>query len=295
MANKMKSKGYGKTDTGILRTENEDTFIVDDELGLYAVSDGVGGCAAGEVASATAIKTVTSVISEMRDLFDSDIYNHDSSPIIAGLAAMAVRQANEEINEKIDEDASLEGMGCTLTILLVTGSRAVMAHVGDSRLYRIRDNTITLLSSDHTFSWLLARRGLITWEDAHVHPMSHVLVRALGGSEEVHVDTATFDIEEGDRFILCSDGFSDYLDNENWLVENSNGADIRTLTEQSIQFANDAGGKDNITVVVVDIAARKDDEDNIVGKIGPSRSRSEQLTADEVQFPQTPLRVVNGS
>jgi len=146
-------------------------------------------------------------------------------------------------------------MGCTLTVLLVAGSAAALGHVGDSRLYLIRDGQGSQLSMDHTLAQELVRAGAFQPEDVKTHPYAHVLSRAVGTQPAVQVDTLVFDVVPGDRLVLCSDGLSEYVASNDWLASQLNDEPIDAVAERLVRHANDAGGRDNITAVVVAVEA----------------------------------------
>jgi len=256
------SEGAGRSDTGRKRTQNEDGFYVDDQLGLYVVSDGMGGHAAGEVASATAIEAVKEVVADARQAIEKIRSGELETEALSRLAGQAVQVANQRVNELATSDRGKAGMGCTVTLVLVAGEVAALGHVGDSRLYLRRGGKIDKLSTDHTILGELVRSGVMTPDEAtDDHPMAHILSRAVGTQPHVEVETLLFELVGGDQLVLCSDGLSDYLESTEPLAEALaadgllTGARLETAAEALVAFANDAGGHDNITVVTVQIAA----------------------------------------
>lgn len=250
----MYSTGRGATDIGQLRCRNEDAMLVDDQDGLYVVCDGLGGHAGGDVAAALAVDTVARhlrahglVLQHIRD-------GHYDERLLTTLAVEAVEAACREVFRHSEADVSLRGMGCTLTLLLVGQRRAAIAHVGDSRLYLIRNGQVAQLTKDHTLAAELKRIGIIA-DGEQTHPrFSNSLTRAVGLSETVEVERRLIELMPGDRFVLCSDGLSNYLDDPNRLEELIDAAELDQSATRLVKFANDRGGRDNITAVVVQIA-----------------------------------------
>jgi len=174
---------------------------------------------------------------------------------LAELAEKAVLEACAEIYEMASSTSGRQGMGCTLTIVVVAGPKAVLAHVGDSRLYLCRDGAAAQLTTDHTLTHELAVAGVLTPEEEQTHQFAHVLTRAVGPQPAVRVDALIFDVLPGDRLVLCTDGLSDYIQRTGWLARQVGQQDPERIAEELITFANQAGGDDNITVVVVSVEA----------------------------------------
>jgi len=246
--------GIGLSDVGRMREQNEDNLLVDDDLGLYVVSDGMGGHVGGELASAIAVASVAREISKKRSVLLDMARGEVDRDRLESIASTAVRQASRAIFDAADSTEH-EGMGCTLTLLLVVGQKAVMAHVGDTRLYLSRDHKVSQLSTDHTMANELAIAGVIPHDAIQTHQYAHVLTRALGSRAEVRVDTLVLDILPGDRFLICSDGLADYIDSDSWLGRQIDAAEFDALPEELVSFANAAGGQDNITVLLTRIEA----------------------------------------
>jgi protein phosphatase len=227
-----------KTDVGRVRQGNEDSFLVD--APLFVVADGMGGHLAGDVASATAIE----VIQERT----GDIRAEDPET----LAAM-VKEANRAIWGKGGDDPNLRGMGTTCTLVLLDGSKARIAHVGDSRAYLFHDGELKQITEDHTLVGRMVREGRLNPEDAERHPQRSVITRALGVDEDVEVDLITLDLYEGDRLLICSDGLSSMIPHPAIADVLAQTEDAQSAAEQLVERANEAGGEDNITVVVIDM------------------------------------------
>ena len=236
----MKPMVAAKSDVGRVRQGNEDSYLVQEPL--FAVADGMGGHLGGEIASATTVETITRAAQEEAP--------HDT----ARLAAM-VRQANSAVWEKAQGDPELRGMGTTCTLVLLDGEELHIAHVGDSRAYLLRGGELTQVTEDHTLVNRMVKEGRLKPEEADRHPQRSIITRALGVDAEVEVDELTLGVEEGDRFLLCSDGLTSMIDFTtlgDTLRTQPSGQDA---VDRLIDLANEAGGEDNITVVLVDIAA----------------------------------------
>jgi protein phosphatase len=245
--------GFGLSDVGKKRTTNEDAFYVDDRIGLYVVADGMGGHAAGEVASQEAVETIFGMVkSGVRSLRALDDPPDDAEVRKASrLMESSVQAATYMVYSMAELDRGKSGMGTTISAMLFLGAYAVTAQVGDSRIYRVTADAVEQLTEDHTLiAWQL-KQGLITPAEAKTSPHRNVITRAVGNREYVEVDTRLIALEKGDRFLLCSDGLHGYL----------REGDVAPLvklggeegSKKLIQLANERGGKDNITVVLVEV------------------------------------------
>ena len=229
------------SDRGRMREGNEDSFLASGSLA--AVADGMGGHLAGEVASAAATE-------ELRSLQDGAAWRGERS---AGEALKwAVMEANRRIREMAAGDKSLEGMGTTITALLSDGDVIHLAHVGDSRAYLLRKGELSQLTEDHTLVQELVKQGKLRPEDAKRHPQGSIITRALGVDADVQVDTATFKIVSGDRLLLCTDGLTGVVDQATIRNVLLRVRDPQQASERLVTLANEQGGPDNITVVVLD-------------------------------------------
>ncbi|MDQ3646817.1 MAG: Stp1/IreP family PP2C-type Ser/Thr phosphatase, partial [Actinomycetota bacterium] len=228
-----------KTDVGRHREANEDSFLI--QTPLFGVADGMGGHAAGDVASATAVGVVGQGA-------------QGDGAIDPETLAQLIRDANSEIWRKAQADRKLHGMGTTCTLVMFEGNRAHLAHVGDSRAYLMRTGQLKQLSEDHTLVARMAREGRIAPEEAQHHPQRNVITRALGIDEEVEVDLSSFDLEAGDRIMLCSDGLTSMLEDPDIRTRLIEISDPQAAAEALVDAANEAGGTDNITVVLIDVA-----------------------------------------
>ncbi len=249
----MHPRSAAKTDVGMKRTLNEDAFLADDELGIYLVADGMGGHAAGEVASAEAVATAYGMVKQARDSLRKLASPLDEIQARAARRLMesAIQAATYMVYTLAELDREKSGMGTTITGMLVLGGQAVIAQVGDSRIYRIRGDEARQITEDHTLvAWQL-REGIITQEEARRSPHKNVITRAVGNREYVQVDTQLVEVALGDRYLVCSDGLHGYL-------RTSEIPEIAALggeqaVDAFIALANGRGGKDNITAILVEI------------------------------------------
>ena len=231
------SKVYQATHVGKVRKNNEDAIIFI-EPETFVVADGMGGQAAGEVASQMLIDITKNFLAAVPEPFNEDILKK------------AILKSNAAILREAEKNSNYKGMGTTATILHIYNRRAYFAHVGDSRIYRLRNKNFEQLTQDHSYVEELVRAGEITAEEAKVHPMKNVLTQAVGALEEISVDTASFPVETGDIFLLCTDGLTNMVDDEKI-------AEILTISanpaEDLITAALDNGGLDNVSVMIVGV------------------------------------------
>ncbi len=236
---------YGQTDPGLVRNNNEDAFLVWPERGVFAVADGMGGQAAGELASQFFVRTVEKVFGPF-------------SPQLLEEATEAVKraflQANQEILEHVRDHPDHEGMGCTAELLALTREGFCLGHVGDSRTYLFRQGQLYRLTRDHSLVQEQLEAGLLTEEEARRHPMRNVILRALGVKEDLALDLIRGQTGKGDLFLLCSDGLTDMVPEETIRTHLEKFYhDLREAGHSLIEEAKRAGGKDNVTVVLVRI------------------------------------------
>ena len=245
-------KSYGATDVGRRRPHNEDAFLCDDEVGLWVVADGMGGHAAGEVASQEAIDTIFGMVKRGKRTLDlSGELTEDQARAGRRLLEGAVQAATYMVFAIAELDPGKAGMGTTISTMMSAGNYAVIGQVGDSRIYRVRGSEVVQLTEDHTMvAWQL-KQGLITPEEARRSKQRNVITRAVGNRDYVQVDTAIIQFEVGDLYLLCSDGLHGYLKAEEIpdLVALGGDEAIRGF----IDLANARGGKDNITAVMVEV------------------------------------------
>lgn len=263
----MRVTAAAATDIGLVREGNEDSYLTEEPL--FAVADGMGGHRGGEVASQLAVETLEKMFKEG-----------------AGDLPDQVQEANRVVFERSVLDRKVAGMGTTLTAAAVEGDRVRLAHVGDSRAYLLRDGELRLLTEDHTLVHRMVSEGEISEEEAETHPQRSVLTRALGVDTVVDVDEDTFQVRPGDRLLLCTDGLTSMVS------EDQIGEVLRTVrdpqeaAERLVRMANEAGGVDNTTVVVLDFseddpAAAPDEQARAGAAIAPApagrRARSPRL------------------
>jgi len=244
---------FGATDVGRKRSSNEDAFLVDDALGLYVVADGMGGHAAGEVASQEAVETIYGMVKQGLRALPQIVgtLTNEHARSACRLLAGAVQAATYMVFALAELDRDKSGMGTTISALLFLGEYAVTAQVGDSRIYQVRDGQVMQMTEDHTLiSWQL-KQGLITPEEARRSPHRNVITRAVGNRDYVEVDTGLIALTPGDRFLLCSDGLHGYLREEEISIVTFLGAE--EAVGRFIEMANERGGKDNITAVLVEV------------------------------------------
>ncbi len=243
---------HGATDVGSVRKHNEDHFLVDAELGLYLVCDGMGGHAAGDIASKTAAETVRGYLVERRDLLSAVAAGKASPEEAATLFRQAIQSASAAIHQIGKNDKAKRGMGTTCVGVLLLGGKGIMGHVGDSRLYLSRAGAVYQLSEDHTFVQEAIRRGMLTPEQAENSPHQNLVTRAVGPNPSVLVDTLVFDVLPGDTMLLCSDGLHGYVKDHGELSDALRSPDeLAAICQRFIATANERGGGDNITSVVV--------------------------------------------
>ncbi len=241
----LKAAGAAISHTGLVREGNEDAFLVWPESNLAVVADGMGGRQGGEVASAIAVEAIRDVLVAHGAAQDTD---HAREMLL-----LAVQSGHARINDLSGKQVELKGMGTTLVALWLIGEQALVVHVGDSRVYRLRDGELTQLTGDHSLAQELKNRGILDTQTYELFPNKHVLTQALGGKEDIHPDTTVLDTRAGDRFLLCTDGLSDFV--EEHLVcaflGTPSGPDVQARTLVEAALAN--GGRDNVTVAVVQV------------------------------------------
>jgi serine/threonine protein phosphatase PrpC len=248
---------YAATDVGKVRDHNEDNFLVDKKLALFVVADGMGGHAAGEVASAIAVRTVHEEIRREKELLDDYVSgavgaSKVTTKDIVALIEHAVQRACSKIHQEALNDPNKRGMGTTLSALLVLGHQGFIAHVGDSRIYLARAGRTQQVTEDHTVYNELIKRGKLTREQIEKVQQKNAITRAVGVYERVEVDTLVIELIAGDTLVLASDGLHGYLeapDELNAPLSLEGDASVKAL----VQLANDRGGKDNITTIVVKV------------------------------------------
>ncbi len=267
----VRLRASAATDVGSVRELNQDAYLEAPEQGLFVVADGMGGHAAGEVASREAIAAMSRVF--------------DRPAVTAAALADAITLANKAVWDQAAATPAYAGMGCTLTALALLDethaaevgvpSRLAIANVGDSRTYLLRDGELTQITTDHSWVQEMVRAGEITHQDAEHHPRRSTLTRALGIADTVDVDLVTVDPVLGDRYVLCSDGLWDEVPPEALASVLRRMPDATTAANELVRQANEAGGRDNITVVVVDVV----DADTHDQALAASAALTDELSA----------------
>jgi PPM family protein phosphatase len=271
---KGKLRCVGATDTGRVREHNEDTIGTDPDVGLVVLADGMGGYKSGEVASGIAVRTLLGLIKEaveLQDLTVTDLGTGLSRPGI--LLRDAIQRANKIIYQTARTQPNCEGMGTTVVAGLFFDDKLTIAHVGDSRMYRLRDNRLEQVTQDHSLMQELVSRGFYTPEEAARAAAKNFVTRALGVEPTVEVEVTEIPVVKGDLFLLCSDGLSDMVEDDDiQLTISTFGANLDTLAKQLVLLSNENGGRDNISVVLARVLegfpARRGMMDRLLGLFG---------------------------
>lgn len=273
------------SDVGRVRKANEDSYYL--QVPLFVVADGMGGAQAGEVASGLAVESFKEPL--------------DESLAPEPRMANVVRHANHAIHAKSKSDDEFQGMGTTLTALLLGDDELTIAHVGDSRAYRLRDGELERLTRDHSLVGEMVRRGAITEAEAEVHPQRSILTRALGPEDDVEIDTLSHGVKAGDVYLICSDGLTGMVDEATIAQEMGSGKSMREIADALIRKANENGGVDNITVVAFKVdgaraaapaAPSSDDTGDktvVVPAVVPGDTAPAAAQADPAQPPAAPI------
>ncbi|MGH3044433.1 MAG: Stp1/IreP family PP2C-type Ser/Thr phosphatase [Gaiellaceae bacterium] len=264
----------GRTDAGRVRRRNEDSFVLDPPI--FAVADGMGGAQAGEVASRLAAAA-------FREYHDADRLEP------AERVEAIIQEANRRIYERARTDAEASGMGTTVTAAILTNGRVSIGHVGDSRAYRIRTGELEQLTEDHSLVADLMRSGRLTPEEADAHPQRSVITRALGTDAEVDVDKVTVDVEPGDVFLLCSDGLTTMVPEEEILRIAQEAGTLDEIARGLVRAANSGGGEDNITVVLFRVEGDEAIEETLVAE-PPSDAAEEPNELEDTLTDMAPVQ-----
>ncbi len=255
MSLKGKLLCVGQTDTGRVREHNEDMIAYDGEMGLVVLADGMGGYNAGEVASGIATKTIFNLVRECVEQYDLSQGDQASGLSRPGIILRdAIQRANKIIYQTARSQPNCEGMGTTVVAALFHDNRISVAHVGDSRLYRVRGGQIQQVTLDHSLLQELVDRGFYSPEEAQRASNKNYVTRALGVESNVDVEVQEHPVLRGDIYLLCSDGLSDMVESEDLgLTVNTFGANLGSVAQHMVRLANDNGGKDNISVVLTQV------------------------------------------
>jgi serine/threonine protein phosphatase PrpC len=253
-----------RTDVGMIRSGNEDNFTVDTSAtrGIFIVADGMGGHAAGEVASEMAVQIVQRELSGVRDLDGEEVVQ---------LVASALKLANRAIHERTVTEVDKQGMGTTASVLVLAGARYLIGQVGDSRVYLLRDSSFVQLTKDHSYVQEQVDAGYLTPEQARYHPYSNVITRCVGAGSDVEPDIYRGEVRPGDTFLVASDGLTGMVDDRRLAQLLSSRAEPERKVHALIAEANGRGGLDNITAIIVQvIETGSDSEDmNRTMEMGP--------------------------
>ena len=248
----MEVKAYGLTHVGRQRQHNEDSFLVEDEAKLYLVADGMGGHAAGEIASRIAIDSISEFILHTKE--DDGTWPHaydEQFRRTTNRLMAAVRMANTRVLEAMRKDARLRGMGTTVVACMADGATMSFAHVGDSRAYLIREKQLSRITNDHSWVFEQVQAGMLTEAEAEKHPLRNVITRALGGALQVNPDASEIEIRSGDLYLLCSDGLTGMVPEEEILRVVERNTDLEATCKELINAANERGGLYNVTAILV--------------------------------------------
>jgi serine/threonine protein phosphatase PrpC len=249
----MDVKAYGLTDVGRQRQHNEDAFLVADEAKLFLVADGMGGHAAGEIASRIAVESISEFIVHTKE--DDGTWPHaydEQFTRTTNRLMAALRMANTRVLEAMRKDAKLRGMGTTVVACMADHGKISVAHVGDSRAYMIRNGRISRITNDHSWVFEQVQAGMLTEAEAEKHPLRNVITRALGGALSVNPEASEIDSRPGDLYLLCSDGLTGMVPEDQILkLVTANADDLEKACRQLIDVANEHGGLDNVTAILL--------------------------------------------
>jgi PPM family protein phosphatase len=269
MTLRSKIRFVGMTDTGKVREHNEDTIATDENIGLLVLADGMGGYNAGEVASGIAVKTVLNLIREQVEREDLTVLDKDSGMTRPSIILRdAIHRANKIIYQTARSQPQCEGMGTTIVAALFFDNRVSIAHVGDSRMYRLRSDRFEQVTMDHSLLQELVDRGFYSAEEAQRAANKNYVTRALGVEPNVEVELQEAVVQKGDVYVLCSDGLSDMVEDDDiHLTISTFSANLDTVAKQLIQLANDNGGRDNVSAVMAQVLDAFPANKGIVDKI----------------------------
>jgi protein phosphatase len=254
----VKLLSVARTDIGRRRQINEDALFRDDERGFYVVADGVGGHNKGEIASREAVeqlrmwvygatRDLDRLVDRVRDGDDEGVWE------IRRLLESGVKSACYMVYGMAELDPEKKGMSTTLSALLIRANLAFAVHVGDSRVYRVRGDNVLQMTEDHTLINYKVKHGMMTLAEAEKASGKNVITRAVGHKDYVQVDTVDIDVDSGDRFLLCSDGLHGYFTSDEEVRELCSDGSLEECAESAVALANQRGGKDNITAVVIEV------------------------------------------
>lgn len=260
----MRLEASGVSDVGMRREKNEDNYLISNNLGLIVVADGMGGHVGGEFASKLAVRTIEDVIHQIYEEKDQDFLNEYSirKTDYVSQVKLAIELANERIFDEAKKNVSYKGMGTTTVLLMARNSRVYVANVGDSRAYLIRDGKIAQVTQDHSLVGEQVRAGVISQGAAREHKLKNIITRSVGFQQDVEIDVITKVPREGDKFLLCSDGLTNMVEDTE-IVEVVGEHTLEEACHILVDMANARGGDDNITVVLCEVADIGGDEETI--------------------------------
>lgn len=266
---KAKLRCVGLTDTGKVREHNEDMIAHDSEIGLLVLADGMGGYNAGEVASGLAVKIIVAMVRDAVEREDLSIGDRKAGLSRAGIILRdAVARANKVIHQTARSQPSCEGMGTTVVACLFHDNKVTIAHVGDSRAYRLRGRQLKQMTADHSLLQELVDRGFYSPEEAQRATNKNYVTRALGVEADVEVELQEQAVERGDIWLLCSDGLTDMVqDDDIHITLGTFGANLEAVSRQLVKMSNDNGGKDNISVLLAEVVESFPARSGIIGQI----------------------------
>ena len=268
----MRIKASGRTNVGLKREDNEDSFSKEDNLGLYVVADGMGGHLAGEVASRVAVEMINKSVRKWLDeeAREDELFGPpDNSLTLKGNYILSsIRMANRVVYEMALESEEYHGMGTTVVILYVTPSLIIAANVGDSRIYMVRDGHMERLSKDHTIVSEQVEMGTMTEKEAAASPLRHILTKNLGSSETLEPDVYEIEPSDKDRFVLCSDGVTDLVSDDEIFELTQKNKDPSNLCRKLEDMVLERGAHDNATVVSVFLTGIKKGRRSPINKAG---------------------------
>lgn len=270
----LRPRASGLSDVGVIRSHNEDCFEIDPDHQVFVVADGMGGHSHGEIASRIAVEAIRDVVAKTAD--DDATLPFELDPRLgrhSNRLKAAIRIAHDRVLKAIRQDASLHGMGTTVVGLLLDGDSAAIAHVGDSRCYRLRDGQLELLTQDHTWVNEQVVAGFLSEEQARVHPLKNVVTRALGGDSQVDVDVREWQVASGDVYLLCSDGLTTMLTDRDILERLRTASQLEEACGRLVRDANTRGGYDNVSVVLVRVENSSEGapDDDETAALSPAR------------------------
>ena len=259
----MKLSYAARTDVGMIRSGNEDNYAVDANgaRGIFIVADGMGGHAAGEVASEMAVQIVLRELKDVSNITDGNVNK---------VLGEALRLANRAIHDRTITEVDKQGMGTTASVLLMNARYFLIGQVGDSRVYRLRDGALSQITKDHSYVQEQVDAGFLTPEQARYHPYSNVITRCVGASPDVEPDAYTGDVRVGDLFLVASDGLTGMVDDRRLQMLLMSRSEPARKVHSLIAEANGRGGLDNITAIVVQVAPDDD---------GASDARTQEISA----------------